>query len=287
MHSLDAFAQAKLDSLDRQHLRRSLTETLREDGIWVERGGRRLLSFSCNDYLNLTQHPAVKAAAAAALAKYGAGSGASRLVTGNHPLYAELESRLARIKHAGIEVMGGFILGFDTDRDDIFDRLVDFIQKSGIPIAMVGLLQALPGTQLFRRLTSEGRILSAGGGNNTGCHLNFRPHMNPDRLIEGYRSVLRRIYSSDCYYQRVRHYLSVCRPRYRGSLSLANIRALGLSILRQGILHRSRLSYWKFVFTAATRHPREFGAAMTMAVMGYHFQTMTDRLLATDTPARP
>jgi 8-amino-7-oxononanoate synthase len=107
MHSLDAFAQAKLDDLDRRHLRRSLTETVREDGIWVERNGRRLLSFSCNDYLNLTQHPAVKAAAAQALAKYGAGSGASRLVTGNHPLYAQLEARLARVKHAEAAVVFG------------------------------------------------------------------------------------------------------------------------------------------------------------------------------------
>ncbi|HWE77645.1 MAG TPA: 8-amino-7-oxononanoate synthase [Pseudolabrys sp.] len=107
MHSLDAFAQAKLDALDRQNLRRSLTETVREDGIWVERNGRRLLSFSCNDYLNLTQHPQVKAAAAEALAKYGAGSGASRLVTGNHPLYAELEARLASIKHAEAAVVFG------------------------------------------------------------------------------------------------------------------------------------------------------------------------------------
>jgi 8-amino-7-oxononanoate synthase len=107
MHSLDAFAQAKLDALDRQNLRRSLTETVREDGIWVERNGRRLLSFSCNDYLNLTQHPQVKAAAAEALAKYGAGSGASRLVTGNHPLYAELEARLARIKNAEAAVVFG------------------------------------------------------------------------------------------------------------------------------------------------------------------------------------
>ncbi|HEX3986011.1 MAG TPA: B12-binding domain-containing radical SAM protein [Acidobacteriaceae bacterium] len=194
----------------------------------------------------------------------------------------DLLASIACIQHAGIEVMGGFILGFDTDRDDIFERLVEFIQKSGIPIAMVGLLQALPGTQLFRRLTSEGRILSSGGGNNTGCLLNFRPRMNPDRLIEGYRSVLRRIYSSDCYYQRVRQYLRTCRPRYRASFSLTNLRALSLSVLRQGIFHRSRVSYWKFVFTAALRHPRQFGAAMTMAVMGYHFQTMTDRLLAGD-----
>jgi 8-amino-7-oxononanoate synthase len=98
MHSLDAYAQDKLADLERRNLRRALTETLREDGIWVERGGRRLLSFSCNDYLNLSQHPAVKQAAAEALRIYGAGSGASRLITGNHPLYAELEARLAAIK---------------------------------------------------------------------------------------------------------------------------------------------------------------------------------------------
>jgi 8-amino-7-oxononanoate synthase len=99
MHSLDQFAQAKLDDLQRRHLRRALAETYREDGIWVERDGRRLLSFSCNDYLNLTQHPAIKQATIAAIEKYGAGSGASRLVTGNHPLYAELEARLAHMKN--------------------------------------------------------------------------------------------------------------------------------------------------------------------------------------------
>ena len=98
MHSLDAFAQAKLDDLQRRHLRRALAETVREDGIWIERDGQKLLSFSCNDYLNLTQHPAIKQAAIAAIEQYGAGSGASRLVTGNHPLYAQLEARLARIK---------------------------------------------------------------------------------------------------------------------------------------------------------------------------------------------
>ena len=84
-----------------------------------------------------------------------------------------LES-VATIQSYGIEVMGGFILGFDTDKEDIFDRMVEFIQKSGIPIAMVGLLQAMPGTQLFRRLRREGRIVDAGGGNNTFCdRLNF------------------------------------------------------------------------------------------------------------------
>lgn len=100
MHSLDQFAQDKLDELKRRHLYRVLTDTVREDGIWVERGGRQLLSFSCNDYLNLTQHPAIKQAAVAAIEEYGAGSGASQLVTGNHPLYSQLEARLALFKRA-------------------------------------------------------------------------------------------------------------------------------------------------------------------------------------------
>ena len=98
MQSLDAFAEDKLNELRRRHLYRALNETLREDGIWIERGGRKLLSFSCNDYLNLTQRPEIKRAAIAAIEEYGAGSGASRLVTGNHPLYAQLETRLARFK---------------------------------------------------------------------------------------------------------------------------------------------------------------------------------------------
>jgi 8-amino-7-oxononanoate synthase len=98
MRSLDEFATAKLDELDRHSLHRVLADTARLDGIWVLREGRRLLSFCCNDYLNLTQHPAIKRAAAAALEQYGVGAGASRLVTGNHPLFAELEARLARLK---------------------------------------------------------------------------------------------------------------------------------------------------------------------------------------------
>ncbi|MGZ5998336.1 MAG: 8-amino-7-oxononanoate synthase [Rhizomicrobium sp.] len=98
MPSLDEYASAKLSELDAGHLRRTLAETAREDGVWVTRGKRRLLSLSCNDYLNLTHHPAVKKAAIAAIEQHGAGAGASRLVTGNHPLYAELETRLALLK---------------------------------------------------------------------------------------------------------------------------------------------------------------------------------------------
>ncbi len=183
-----------------------------------------------------------------------------------------------------MQVMGGFILGFDTDREDIFDRMRDFIQKSAIPIAMVGLLQAMPGTQLFRRLWGEGRILHSGAGNNTSVSLNFLPRMDAAKLVEGYRSVLKQIYSSEAYYQRVKLYLS----RIHGApgekrvqqpwLTPANVRALVTSIVRQGVLGRQRWSYWKFFAAAATRYRHSFGIAMTLAVMGYHFQVMTRRL---------
>jgi 8-amino-7-oxononanoate synthase len=98
LSSLDAFASEKLALLRRRSLLRTLVETTRTADIWVERNGHRLLSFSCNDYLNLSHHPAIKAAAVAAVERYGVGSGASRLVTGNHPLFTELEAKLARLK---------------------------------------------------------------------------------------------------------------------------------------------------------------------------------------------
>ena len=194
----------------------------------------------------------------------------------------DLLSSIRAIQRHGIEVMGGFILGFDTDREDIFDRLTEFIQSSAIPIAMVGLLQAIPGTRLYRRLVEEGRILTTSTGNNTATQLNFLPRMNSARLVEGYRNVLRQIYSCEAYYERVTRFLSQCQsgalPRGRASLSISSLRAILSSVFRQGILDRHRLAYWRFVLTAATRYRRSFGAAMTLAIMGYHFQRITDQL---------
>jgi hypothetical protein len=162
--------------------------------------------------------------------------------------------------------------------------MVEFIQKSGIPVAMVGLLQAMPGTQLFRRLFNEGRILNAGHGDNTGDKLNFLPHMDAAKLVEGYRSVLTRIYSCEAYYERVKLYLSRTHPwpseqmtRQRW-FTVGNARAFVTSIVRQGVFGKQRWSYWKFLMTVATRYRHCVGAAMTLAVMGYHFQVMTLRL---------
>src|SRR5260370_16589525 len=96
--------------------------------------------------------------------------------------------------------MGGFIVGFDNDPEDIFERQINFIRKSAIPLAMVGLLNALPDTQLWRRLEREGRLLAEGDGNNTNCSLNFVPNMDPARLVEGYKSIMRTISSPPNYY---------------------------------------------------------------------------------------
>jgi hypothetical protein len=147
----------------------------------------------------------------------------------------------------------------------------------------------MPGTQLFQRLWKEGRILDEGQGDNTDDKLNFLPHMDMTRLVEGYRSVLKRIYSHEAYYERVKLYLSRIQPQLRERkhgqrragqqwMTMGNARAFVTSILRQGIFARQRWSYWKFLLTVATRYRNCIGPAMTLAVMGYHFQVMTRRI---------
>src|SRR5438105_13874775 len=112
-----------------------------------------------------------------------------------------LES-VRKIQNYGMEVMAGFIVGFDNDPEDIFERQIKFIRESAIPLAMVGILAALPDTQLWRRLEKEGRLLGESSGNNTNCALNFVPKMDPARLVEGYQSIMRTIYKPSEYYQR-------------------------------------------------------------------------------------
>jgi radical SAM superfamily enzyme YgiQ (UPF0313 family) len=186
-----------------------------------------------------------------------------------------LLERVRCIQHYGMEVMAGFIVGFDNDPDDVFDRQVEFIQESAIPVAMVGLLQALPGTQLYRRLLKEGRIMDECRGNNTECRLNFVPKMDPQRLVEGYQSILRRIYNPDQYYERVRRFLAEFHPAHHARRSFSDYVALARSILKQGVFDDARASYWRFFLEAATRYRRTFDTAITLAIMGYHFQKLT------------
>ena len=186
-----------------------------------------------------------------------------------------LES-VRRIQQHGIEVMAGFIVGFDNDPEDVFDRQVEFIQESAIPIAKVGLLQALPGTQLYRRLGHEGRLVGDANGNNIDCNLSFMPTMSAQRLLQGYRSILKRIYSPDAYYDRVRHFLDRYHPTNRMRRSFSDYAALVRSVVKQGMFGPARSSYWKFLLDAATRYRHAFGPAVTLAIMGHHFYTVTE-----------
>jgi radical SAM superfamily enzyme YgiQ (UPF0313 family) len=190
-----------------------------------------------------------------------------------------LES-VQRIQSYGMEVMAGFIVGFDSDPEEIFDKQVEFIEESNIPLAMVGMLMALPGTQLYRRLEKEGRIVEQGSGDNMDININFIPKMNPQKLIEGYRSILRRIYEPDAYYDRARRFLAQFPPVHRTKTSLrtSDYLALGRSMLRQGLLGDSRWSYWKFFIAAATRYRHAFDRAITLAIMGHHFHTLTEMI---------
>ncbi|MBI4460886.1 MAG: B12-binding domain-containing radical SAM protein [Acidobacteria bacterium] len=190
------------------------------------------------------------------------------------------------IQSYGMEVMAGFIVGFDNDPEEIFDKQVEFIQESAIPMAMVGLLSALPNTQLYRRLQKEGRLLETPSGDNMDLSLNFIPKMNPQRLVAGYRSILERIYHPDAYYERVRRYLAEL-PRaaaYHNPRAFSDYAALARSIVKQGLLGEFRLSYWKFFLEAATRYRHAFDRAITLAIMGHHFHTLT-RILAESNPS--
>lgn len=184
-----------------------------------------------------------------------------------------------RIQDYGLEVMAGFIVGFDSDPEDIFDRQVRFIHESAIPLAMVGILLALPGTQLFRRLTKEGRILNEGHGNNMDVRLNFIPKMNPQKLVQGYRDILRRIYAPDAYYERALRFLDRYKHPNHTPRVFSDYLAVARSFIKQGMLGDSRRSYWKYVAKAAVRYRKQFDTAMTLAIMGYHFQILTQNIL--------
>jgi hypothetical protein len=188
----------------------------------------------------------------------------------------DLLQSVRKIQNAGMEVLSGFIVGFDSDPPDVFTRVIDFIQKAAIPVSMVGLLSALPGTQLTRRLIQEGRLLTESMGNNTSVDLNFIPVMNTDKLIDGYKKILSTIYEPRHYYQRVLEFLSHYQPRVRHRLKAADFVAFLNSILKQGILETGRREYWKFLVRAYRRNASAFSEAVTLAIMGYHFRKVTE-----------
>ena len=164
-------------------------------------------------------------------------------------------------------------MGFDKDPSSIFDRLTAFIQESGIVTAMVGLLNAPKGTKLHRRLTEEGRIVRSVTGDNTDFSINFVPKMSTEALVNGYRSILRTIYSPKHYYARVKTFLKEYRtaPMQGFHLRCSHLRAALLSVVRLGVIGRERFQYWKLVLWSLFRRPRLLPHAITFSIYGYHF----------------
>jgi radical SAM superfamily enzyme YgiQ (UPF0313 family) len=186
-----------------------------------------------------------------------------------------------KIQSYGMEVMAGFIVGFDNDPDDIFERQIEFIRESAIPLAMVGLLTALPDTQLWRRLEREGRLLLESTGNNTDGSLNFVPKMDATRLIEGYKSIMRAIYSPGEYYKRALDCLErvvAGAPEARRKSFANDVMTLFRIVLALGIRDRERGEFWRYLSCALTRHREKFADAVRLAAVGYHFRKLTEGL---------
>ncbi len=186
----------------------------------------------------------------------------------------DLLDSIHAIQRAGIQVHGGFIVGFDHDPPSIFDTLIDFIHDSGIVTAMVGLLNVPRGSRLYQRLVQEGRLLKTTSGDNTEFALNFVPRMNPDALLSGYTRVLATIYSPREYYARIQRFMKVYHPlsKRRGGIQIRDLVALSKSIFLLGLVGEERFYYWKIFFWSLFRRPRLFPMAITHAIYGFHFR---------------
>lgn len=185
----------------------------------------------------------------------------------------DLVADVKRIQRAGLQVQGGFIVGFDSDNASIFARQLEFIQRSGIVTAMVGLLNALPDTKLHARLHREGRLVGRSSGNNVDGTTNFVPRMDVTELRTGYRRLMETIYAPRPYYRRVRTFLSEYRaPRFAITLSPRLWLAFVHSAVRLGLLGRERFEYWRLLAWTCVRRPASFQVAVTLAIYGHHFR---------------
>jgi len=191
----------------------------------------------------------------------------------------DLAASVKKIQNHGFEVQGGFILGFDSDPISIFRSQIDFIQKTGIVTAMVGLLNAPRGTKLYQRLKQENRLLKDMSGDNTDFSTNFITKMNYETLISGYKNVLDTIYSPRHYYERVVTFLKEYRPRKTAGISqlrFHHIVSLMKSLWFLGIIDKGRLHFWRLFISTLLRYPRHFPLSVGLSVSGFHFRKVAD-----------
>jgi radical SAM superfamily enzyme YgiQ (UPF0313 family) len=189
----------------------------------------------------------------------------------------DLLESVKTIQRAGLQVMGGFIVGFDSDTPSIFQRQIDFIQNSGIVAAMVGLLQAPPGTKLFDRLNRENRVIEEFSGDNVDGTTNILPRMGIDSLMEGYRSIMKQIYSPHNFYRRVRNLLKeIKNSNFQVSIDMQRILALFRSFFRLGICEKERFYYWRLLIWTLVMRPRLLSLAVTLAIYGHHYRKICE-----------
>jgi radical SAM superfamily enzyme YgiQ (UPF0313 family) len=184
------------------------------------------------------------------------------------------------IQQAGLQVMGGFIVGFDSDTLSTFQRQIDFIKKSGIVTAMVGLLQAPPGTRLFDRLQRENRVVSSFSGDNTDGTTNIIPKMGLDGLLEGYRAIMKQIYSPKIFYQRVRTSLRELKsPGIKQPADVQRFLAIFRSSFWLGVWGKERLHYWRLLFWTLFHRPKLLSLAFTLAIYGHHYRKICEKYI--------
>ncbi len=189
----------------------------------------------------------------------------------------DLLQSVKTIQHAGLQVMGGFIVGFDSDTPSIFQRQIDFIQQSGIVAAMVGILQAPPGTVLFDRLQKENRLVSSFSGDNVDGTTNIIPKMGLDSLLAGYRTIMQQIYAPGNFYRRVRGFLKELKaPNITTPMDFQRVLALFRSSFRLGIWGKERLHYWHLLIWTLLRRPRLMPLAITLAIYGHHYRRICE-----------
>lgn len=186
-----------------------------------------------------------------------------------------------KIQNAGIEVTGGFIVGFDNDKPTVFKKQVDFIRKSGIITAMVGLLNAPKTTQLYDRLKKEGRLLQESTGNNTDYTLNFIPKMNKNELVNGYKNIIQKIYSGENYYQRVLSFIKRFKPSIvsQTRLTAQHIIAFIKSMFLLGIVDKFRKYYWELILWCLLNRSGSLNKAIAYSIYGYHFRKIFKEII--------
>jgi len=173
--------------------------------------------------------------------------------------------------------MGGFIVGFDSDMPSIFQRQIDFIQKSGIVTAMVGMLQAIPGTRLFERLQQESRVVNIFSGDNVDGTTNIIPQMGIDRLLDGYQFIMKQIYSPKNYYRRVRTLLKELKTTdIRYPINFQRFLSIFRSAFRIGILGKERFHYWQLMLWTLFCKPKLISEAITLSIYGYHYRKICE-----------